>query len=578
MYNQRIQMIFHRLLAPRRSLRLKLVILFLIASLLPLITLGVLSFTKSSELLQDQLGKYGSNAVTQLQYQLDSELSQMELVAEYVHAYLLNPSRIAIHREIPRSYSDLHEQSDLEDFLKALKTVKQRGLFIITKSGYFYGENSIKTTILKEQAWWKAIPADYAGEYWPGFYTPRHYKEFTEKEKVLGLVVPIRNQQGALQDSRILIEMNADKMYELFHLFEKNTQAMLTIKNGEGQLIYQSAQAYTPQENDVVWSKSLTLNDWTLEARLPYKSFFQSSNIIRSYTAVGLLFSGLLALLLGFLFSSRVTGRIKRLKESMFLAGKGRLQTRIPVQDRDELGVLAHSFNRMIGQIQDLVEEITVTEKLKKEAELRAFHYQINPHLLFNTLNSIQWKARLQGNEDIRKMLYHLAMLLEGNLDITQELVTLRKELEIIDHFLHIQRIRYEHEVNYEQHVDDALMKYVIPRMSLQPLLENIFFHAFEDGCGTIRISITEEGEDLVLRLEDNGKGMTEESKQKLLQGTYRSKRGRGLGVNNVDQKFKLHFGPLYGLDIQSVVGQGTVITIRWPKKEEDEHDNQITH
>jgi two-component system sensor histidine kinase YesM len=501
----------------------------------------------------------------------------MESTGEYVHSYLLNPSRVVIRSEIPHTYTELHEQNDLEDFLKALKTVTQRGIFIITRSGYFYGENEINTDILKEQSWWKAIPSDYIGEYWAGFYTPKHYKEWNAKEKVLGLVVPIRNQQGALKDSRILIEMKADKLYEMFHIFEQNTQAMLTITNRSGQLMYQSPTSFQPKENDIVWTKSVGTSDWKIEARLPYKAFYQSSNVIRSYTFVGLGLSGLLALLLSYLFSARVTGRIKRLKESMFLAGKGRLQTRIPIQDKDELGVLAHSFNRMVGQIQDLVDEITVTEQLKKEAELRAFHYQINPHLLFNTLNSIQWKAKLQGNEDIRKMLYHLAMLLEGNLDITQELVTLRKELEVIDHFLHIQRIRYEHEFDYILEIEEHLMDYLIPRMSLQPLLENIFFHAFEDGNGQIRITVKEEGEELVLTLEDNGKGMTEASLEKMRSGTYQSKRGRGLGVNNVDQKFKLHFGPLYGLSIQSKEGQGTVITIRWPKKEGDEHDNEIS-
>lgn len=569
------QTIVRLLLAPRRSIRFKLVLLFLAAAMIPLISLGLLSFLKSSELLQEQFGKYGRNAVTQLQNQLDTELTQMELIAEYVHSYLLNPSKAVIGKEIPHTYAQLHEQMDLEDFLKALKTTKVRGIFIVMKSGYFYGENTIKTDILQQQPWWRAMPSDYKGEYWAGFYTPRHYKESRPSEKVLGLIVPIRNQQSVLSDSRILIELKADRLYDVFHSFEKDTQAVLTISNSSGHIVYRSQASFQPQPDDVVWTKPLTLNDWTIEARLPYKSFYQSSNVIRSYTAVGIALTCLLALILGYAFSARVTGRIKRLKESMHLAGKGRLHTRLPVQDKDELGVLAHSFNRMVGQIQDLVDEITKTEQLKKNAELRAFHYQINPHLLFNTLNSIQWKARLQGNEEIRKMLYHLTMLLEGNLDIAQELVTLEQELGIIDHFLHIQRIRYEHEFMYELHMDDSLKSYLIPRMSLQPLFENIFFHAFEDGCGTIRVAVEEEGDHLILRLSDNGKGMREENRRLLLSGgTFKSARGRGLGVNNVDQKFKLHFGQIYGLSIQSELGQGTVITIRWPKKEGEAHDS----
>lgn len=247
----------------------------------------------------------------------------------------------------------------------------------------------------------------------------------------------------------------------------------------------------------------------------------------------------------------------------------GKLDTRTPIEGKDELGSLDISFNRMVTGVQSLIGEVEQSERLKKEAELRAFHYQINPHLLFNTLNSIQWKARLEGAEDIRQMLYHLTMVLEGNLDISQELVTVGRELRMIEHFLKIQEIRYGDVFRYKLDCEQSLRQYVIPRMTLQPLFENIFFHAFVDGKGEINMKITEKQGDLLLTLQDNGAGITEEKLAKLfLHGEKRSGRG-GLGVRNADQKFKLHFGPMYGLFVHSVKGEGTIITIRWPKREE---------
>ncbi|MDQ6419775.1 sensor histidine kinase [Paenibacillus sp. LHD-117] len=555
--------------SPRKSIRFKLVSFFLIVAIIPLLSLGFLSYRTSSDLLHVQFGKFGQNAVGQLQSQLDAQLKQMALTASYIHSYLLDPAKSVITEEIPKSYSQIQEKNNLEDFLKALKTEAHAGIFIVTQSGYYYGENALQTRELERESWWNDIPPSHRGPYWAGLYEPRHYSKShgNPANRLLGLVVPIRNQEGPLRDSRILVEMKADGIYRQLEAFERDMNANLTIRDAGGRAIYESGTDYAPRENDVIWTKRLQENNWTIEARVPYEQFYQSSTVIRFYTYIGIGLSALLALLLAFLLSSRFTFRIKRLKESMNKAGTGRLGTRIDVDSDDELGVLGRSFNNMLGQIQSLVDEVTLTEQLKKEAELRAIHYQINPHLLFNTLNSIQWKARLQGNEEIRQMLYHLTMVLEGSLDIRQELVTVERELAMIDHFLHIQRIRYGDVFRYESDVDGSALGCLIPRMSLQPLFENIFFHAFEDGEGAIALQLREEGGLLVLTLSDNGTGMAEERRRTVLDpGAKRIGRG-GLGVGNVDQKFKLHFGPAYGLSIESAAGEGTTITIVWPKK-----------
>lgn len=560
---------------PRKSIRFKLLTFFLVVAIIPLLSLGFLSYRTSSDLLHVQFGKYGENAVSQLQYQIDAQLRQMRLTAEYIHSYLLDPTKSVITEEVPKSYSQIQEKNNLEDFLKALKTEMHAGVFIVTKSGYFYGENTLMPDVLRQESWWTGISPEFRGQYWTGLYETHHYRsDYRDpSRKVMGLVVPIRNKEGPLKESSILIEMEAEDIYDQLKRFERDMDASLTIRNSAGKVIYDSLGDREAQTDDVIWSQPLAENDWTVEARLPYETFYQSSNVIRSYTVIGLALSVLLALILAVLLASKFTSRIKRVKDSMNKAGAGKLQTRIEVDSEDELGVLGRSFNNMVAQIQTLLDEVTRTEQQKKEAELRAIHYQINPHLLFNTLNSIQWKARLQGNEDIRKMLYHLTMVLEGNLDITQELVTVERELVMIDHFLHIQRIRYGDMFSYEVDADPGAAEALIPRMSLQPLFENIFFHGFEDGEGSIKLRLQAEQELLRLTLQDNGRGMTEERARALLNpGSKRTTRG-GLGVANVDQKFKLHFGPQYGLSIESTPEQGTSIMIVWPRKESTSHE-----
>lgn len=552
------------------SIRTKLLSSFLIVTLIPLFSLGGLSYYQSARVINSQFGKYGDNAVAQLEQQTSSTLNRMKQTAETIYSYLLDPAHTRIGNRAPSTYSEIVEKNDFESLLKSLRTHSTAGIYIITTSGYYYGENNLDVAKLDNIPLWKKRPETYTGTYWLGFYKQDHAIESGEPGvPVIGLAVPIHHPNKAQNGSIILIEENAEELLHMFKKFESDTHAHLLIKSPDGTVVYETDSAYDPKESDITWTRTLAVNQWTMEARIPAKAFYQSSDVIRANTMVVAIISCLLAFGIAYLFSSRFTSRIRRLKDSMQKVSFGKLDTRTPIEGKDELGSLDISFNRMVTGVQSLIGEVEQSERLKKEAELRAFHYQINPHLLFNTLNSIQWKARLEGAEDIRQMLYHLTMVLEGNLDISQELVTVGRELRMIEHFLKIQEIRYGDVFRYKLDCEQSLRQYVIPRMTLQPLFENIFFHAFVDGNGEIHMKITEKQGDLLLTLQDNGAGITEEKLAKLfLPDEKRSGRG-GLGVRNADQKFKLHFGPIYGLSVHSVKGEGTIITIRWPKREE---------
>ncbi|OCT11219.1 two-component sensor histidine kinase [Paenibacillus pectinilyticus] len=560
-----------------RSIRTKLLFCFLIVTIIPLLSLGALSYYQSAKVINSQFGKYGENAVAQLEQQTSSYLNRMNQTTETVYSYLLDPARADLGNQVPTTYEEIMNKDDFEVLLKALKTDQTTGIYIITNSGYYYGENNLDVTKLARIPAWQAMSDAYQGKYWLGFYPQNHGMQETVGSgiPVLGLAVPINNPYGALQGSKILVEENAADLLHMFQLFENDTKAHLSIVDPQGRMIYETQSDFTSQSSDIVWNKTLAANQWRMEARLPARSFYRSSETIRMNTLVVAVASCLLAFGLAYLFSSRFTARIRRLKDAMQKVSFGKLHTRTQVEAKDELGSLDTSFNNMVGGIQSLIGEVEQSERLKKEAELKAFHYQINPHLLFNTLNSIQWKARLQGAEDIRQMLYHLTMVLEGNLDISQELIPIGRELRMIEHFLKIQEVRYGPEFNYELTCDESLKQYLIPRMTLQPLFENIFFHGFEDGKGEIRLTVREKGNLLQLTLSDNGAGIPADKLKRLLLPNETERKGRGgLGVQNADQKFKLHFGMQYGLQVQSVQGEGTTIIVAWPKKEERPNGN----
>ncbi|WP_257347128.1 sensor histidine kinase [Pseudalkalibacillus decolorationis] len=555
---------------PKRSIQTKLVLFFLIVTLIPLILLGVLSYHKSSNVVNSQLGSYGEFAVRQLQYQIDSNLTHMHLIASDIQKYLSDPTLIVLNSEQPKTYEGFIEQRNFERFLEGHKTTQTKGIFLITQSGYYFGKGRLDIDELTDELYWKEFMKNSNDGFWTGLYTPDHYNyRFRDGsgEKVIGLLVPTKSSYGILKDSRILIETNAEELFQLIHTLEKDLNSIITITDKSTEVIYQTDIDLEKSSSDIVWEKNLSSSDWTVEVRIPHEQFYQSSSAIQMYTIIGIAISLLLALLLAFLFSKPITGRIKRLMESMHQVSNGDLQTRTFVDSNDELGKLERSFNTMVGQIQSLVREVSQKERLKKDAELKAFHYQINPHLLFNTLNSIQWKARLLGVKEIQEMIYHLTEVLEGNLDFTNELIPLEKELNIIEHFLKVQEIRYGKSFDYNLNCDSDCEKFLIPRMSLQPLFENIFFHGFEDGCGAIELSISCEDDLLHLILKDDGKGI-KTSKLPILLDELQPKKGKGgIGLYNIHQKFKLHFGHMYGLSLDSERGRGTTIHICWPKE-----------
>lgn len=550
----------------RSTLQTKLMLLIALAAAIPLLTLGYVLYHKSSGTINEQFGRYGENSASQLQFQIDSTLGQMKYTVSDILSYLLDPKFTVLHEEVPTTYKGFQEEQQLEQYFKAHKSLDMKGIFLITKSGYYYGERIIRFDLLQAEPWFR----DDADGYRFDLYEPKHYNDTARVpgEKVIGLLFRIRNQVGVLENSSILIETNADKLLRMFREFEQDTGSQLTITGG-GKTVYQTQGSFAKRNDDVVWTKHSDETDWTIEVRTPYEQFYKPSLLIRTFTFSAVSLSIVLAFVLAYMCSAPLLKRVKKMKESIRRVSLGKLDTRIDVESEDELGLLGHSFNRMVGQLQTLFHEMKQVERQKKEAELRALHHQINPHLLINTLASIQWKARLAGAADLNKMIYHLTNVLDGNLNVDREVVTLERELEVIDHYLNLQELRYGSVFAYRIEAAGVDLSAVdIPRMTLQPLVENVFFHAFEDGEGTIVLRIEADGSDMLVSLIDDGKGMSEHTRQQLLQPHPDGvRKRRSIGLRNVEERIKLHFGEAYGLSVQSAPGAGTRIVIRLPIK-----------
>ena len=241
----------------------------------------------------------------------------------------------------------------------------------------------------------------------------------------------------------------------------------------------------------------------------------------------------------------------------------GNLSVRIQDQHKDELSDLSGSMNHMAATIEELLEQQKTQEKKKRELELQMLQYQLNPHFLFNTLNSLRFVAAMHKDQIVSDGIQALSSLLQNTLTNKNEYITIREELENLENYFAILRIRYAGSFEYSFHVEeDELLSCLVPKLILQPLAENSVMHGSSDDGSVMEILITvwEEDGHVKMELQDDGKGF-EVTREALAPHKDRKK----IGVSNVNDRIQLNFGREYGLKIDSRPGEGTTCTLTLP-------------
>ena len=259
-----------------------------------------------------------------------------------------------------------------------------------------------------------------------------------------------------------------------------------------------------------------------------------------------------------------ITSPIRSMLDFCKELSRGNLSVRIFDKHKDELSDLSKSMNHMADTIQHLMEQQKDQEKKKREMELQMLQYQLNPHFLFNTLNSLRFVAAMHKDQIVSDGIQALSSLLQNTLTNKNEYITIEEELENLQNYFSILRIRYAGSFEYSFHVeDDELLTSLVPKLILQPLAENSVMHGSSDDGSVMEIQITlwEENGHIVIELIDDGKGfeVTQES-------VAPHKERRKIGISNVNDRIQLNFGREYGLHIDSHPGEGTTCTLTLPR------------
>ncbi|MDU0200977.1 sensor histidine kinase [Paenibacillus sp. MAH-36] len=306
---------------------------------------------------------------------------------------------------------------------------------------------------------------------------------------------------------------------------------------------------------------------WWLTDSIPLSELLKDNKIIFNITIGIVLICFLLSGIIWYFVASGIVHPIKKLAYVMRSVKEDGLAVKSEYTGKDEIGLLSSSFNYMIEKIQELISRMVEEQAKKKDMEYQSLQAQINPHFLYNTLNSIRWMAMIQKADNIKEMVEALGRLLANSTSKSGAMITIEEELAIVKDYIKIQEVKYSDKFQVDFDIDPKLLQVKCVKFILQPFIENAIFHGIEpkSGTGCIRIRLKLTGNVAVITVFDDGVGMDVE--QIMCEGHDKGngRRFNGIGIKNVDERLRLTYGDVYGVTIQSVKGQFTSVTIRFP-------------
>ncbi|MDQ1911733.1 sensor histidine kinase [Paenibacillus sp. GD4] len=577
------------------SLRHKIMLGVLLLVFIPVIVMGGVTYYLFSGAIEEQTEAYYRSSLLEtdrkIQYALGelNGISDLSITQPVVQQFLKQTRMGGL-----RWGDGMAERALLTELnnlllshpkITSLTLYNQNELVHTTGSG-----TALPLDSLRAQPWYAKVKALKGRPMWLGPYENdlldgqqltqvRMVKDYYSLEDIGTLVLTVRTdaidhilwEAGTIQEGEMLV-VNRDGTVIFSksgkHLGEGLPFPFLT-STGERETF---VEAYEGKETFITYHPS-QVEGWYLIALTPIDNMYAEMIRIRNL-AVGLILLTLFSVIVfDLLFLRKLVHTIIAVTKALKLAEAGSF-TEVSMGRRayqDESGLLVRGFNRMSRQIQELITRVEEEQRRKKEAELQALVAQINPHFIYNSLETINSMAVLQGNREISRLVISLGKLLRISISETQELIPIGTELEHVRHYLFIQTCRFGEKLLYELEAPEQWKYHLSLKLIVQPIVENALYHGIErlQGQGVIRIRLLESSGDLVVEVTDNGLGIEPERLEELFadkKPEVSKAKHRGVGMKNVHDRLRIRFGSRYGIIVCSSAGEGTVVRIRMPR------------
>ncbi len=604
---QRIALLFRNI-----KIQARLVLLFIVLSVVPLLISGVDSYNKSSNAIKTKISTYSVQVMSQISVNIGREITRLENdsieisfsdKAQYVLKNYNNMTEWDVmdiqdkmKGDLVKKFSSLHDISDVllytrnQDKIVAYgdKTFKlnlkksflEPYLETISKEAGSPVWKAVDTGVEENMVKYATSPEQHSKS--NGILIGRAVKSMDTGD-IIGTLIMRTNERYFLnvyvntdigegadiflvdRDGTVVSSRNPDlkvtKPYVDAQLInriksdEKNKKSVFNMKMGDKDYLV----AYAPVANA----------PWYVVGTIPFSYLNSETDNIKSNSIIVGIICFFGSVLLSYIFSMSISSPLKKLVKAMNQAKKGNLNVCVADCSKDEIGEVTNNFNSMVTEIKNLLANVKNKEKQKRNAELKALQAQINPHFLSNTLNTAKWLAGIQKAENVESILTSMINLLHMSMGKGNDFISIREEMEYIRDYINIQEYRYynKFKVNYE--VEEDILDYKIPKFLLQPVVENSIIHGIAPmkGQGLVVVKGFKYGSELKITVTDNGVGIPEEKIEKILENDSDQTRSQfsGIGIRNVHERIIMNFGEQYGLYIKSVLNLYTTIEITLP-------------
>ncbi len=571
-----------------RSIQLIISVSFTLVSVISMTFMGIAFYTHFINSSMNTANENNEQILDQLSLNLNSYIRNMMSVSDSMY-YNVIKNKDLTNDSINDEMNLLYEAN--KDNLISIACISDDGALITAVPV----ATRKKGVDFKKQEWFTRADSQIENLH---FSTPHVQNMFESSNYRYYWVVSLSRSVeltyiGHIERGILLVDMNFSGIEQIFSKVNERGTGYVYLADRNGEIIYHPAQKaiysglmnennkehssyedgvhlerFNGEQRSVV-IKTVGYTGWKIVSVTPTREIAMNHLQLRFFMLVVCTVTILLILFGNIFISDRVTVPIRKLETSINYLDEGNMDAdKIYIGGSHEIQHLGKTIVSMVRQMQKLMEDMIREQKEKQKSELDALQSQINPHFLYNTLDSVVWMIECEKQKDAISMIKALASLFRISLSRGNNIITIRDEITHARNYLEIQKVRYKNRFSYEIDIDPEIEECVTIKLIIQPLIENAIYYGVEhmDGDGRIMIKGYEKNGDIYIDVSDNGMGIPQDTLQKLLTDKTKTHgKGSGIGLWNVHQRISLYFKNNYGLSIKSELDEGTVVTVHLP-------------
>ncbi|MNW37733.1 Sensor histidine kinase YpdA [compost metagenome] len=575
----------------KKSIQSRIFVAFLFALVVPTLVISLSSYYISVKVLKNKVSSSYIETAMYIGNSIEKDLFQLEQMSDYFFSnsreydYLSN-----YYGNTAELYSGFNKMNQSVDNYFSYVQISPyvSSIAMLGRNGnlYLYGSDSFKfePESMKQSAWFNQTISLDGKINWIGV---QNLKTTTGLSKtVVSFSRVIKDSDFKKMIGVAYFAVSNDVFSNSLKKVNTNSNNQIIILDNNGSVVvhpdtsqvHQSFKdlskldaengSFISTENGkryLVAYQYLNQYGWWVVEKIPYSELIKDNKQIINATLYVFLISLIIFTFILFFVSSAIVKPIKGLTKIMKNVKNGKLDSRSTYTREDEIGIMSHNFNYMLDRINMLFDTIIEEQKMKRDAEYKALQSQINPHFLYNTLNTIRWMAIIKKEDNIKAVVESLGRLLKNTTSKMDPYILVKDELNNLKDYVFIQMLRYKDKFEIIYEVEEECLDCQCIKFILQPIIENAIFHGIEpkEGRGTIWIKAEIHNNDLIFTIKDNGVGIPSHKIKDLLSDD--KKRFNGIGIKNINDRIKLEYGQQYGVQIESRENEYTIYKVILP-------------